>query len=72
MDKPITVARMEFAEAVVEAARESRLPAFILADVLRDLREQLQQEAAAQYQADRKAWEEAQPAEEDGHAGDDQ
>lgn len=72
MQKPITVARVEFAEAVVTAARESNLPAFILADVLRDLRERLMAESEQQYRNDRQAWEAAQAEEDRKDAGDDQ
>lgn len=72
MKKPITVARVEFAEAVVRAARESNLPAFILADVLRDLRERLMTESEQQYRNDQQAWEAAQAEEDRKDAGDDQ
>lgn len=65
MDKPITVVRVEFAEAVVNAARESGLPAFILADVLKDLRDRLDTEAAQQYQRDKAAWDAQQKEAED-------
>ena len=71
MEKPITVARVEFAEAVVKAARDSRLPAFVLADVLKDLREQLNSEAEAQYRRDADAWNAAQAEKEREVAGDD-
>ena len=59
MEKPVTVTRVEFAETVVRAARESRLPAFILADILKELREQLNAEAEEQYRRDKQAWDAA-------------
>lgn len=59
MDKPITVARAEFAEQVVHAVNEAGLPAFVLAEVLKDILGEVEKEAVKQYRNDRQAWDAA-------------
>ena len=72
MNKPITVARADFAAAVVDAVKGAGLPAFVMARVLRDILAQLEREEIKQYKTDRQAWERAQAEEDRKDAGDDQ
>lgn len=58
MDKPIELARQEFIEKLVDVVNGSQLPAFVAADVFRNMVVQLDQAAAAQLEQARKAYEE--------------
>lgn len=58
MDKPIELARQEFIEKLVDVVNGSQLPAFVVADVFRNMVVQLDQAAAAQLEQARKAYEE--------------
>ena len=59
MNKPLTIARQEFAQALVELINNSGLPAFIMSDLVNQAKTELDKLANAQYEADVKAWEEA-------------
>lgn len=63
MDKPITVARKEFIDKLVELINGSGLPAFILADVLAGCMKEVSELADKQYQADLKAYKESEEKE---------
>lgn len=57
MDKPLTVARQEFAEQIVNVINESGLPAFIMSDILKTAIAEVDKIAQAQYEADRRKYE---------------
>lgn len=65
MNKPLTVMRQEFTEALVNLVNESGLPAFIVRNELANVYEKLAEIEQAQLQHDMKAWEE-QKGESDG------
>lgn len=52
MDKPITVARQDFLDGMVELINGSRLPAFVVVDALESVIPALRAQAEQQYQAD--------------------
>lgn len=58
MDKPITVAREEFIEALVKLVNESGLPMFAVEDVLKNITSEVKMAAQQQYEADKKRYEE--------------
>lgn len=58
MNKPITLLRQEFMQKQIDLINNSGLPAFILADILREGVQELEKAAQEQYQADKAAWEE--------------
>lgn len=58
MDKPITVAREEFIEALVKLVNESGLPMFAVEDVLKNIAAETKMAAQQQYKADKKRYEE--------------
>lgn len=58
MDKPLTVATAEFADAVLCAVRGSGLPAFIIASTLTEIATSARNLAQQQFQADNQAWQE--------------
>lgn len=58
MDKPITVAREEFIEALVKLVNESGLPMFAVEDVLKNIAAEVKAAAQQQYEADKKRYEE--------------
>lgn len=62
MIKPSTVLRQEFIDNLAELINKSELPAFVLADVLKNTVNVLQELAEKQYQADKAKWEEEQNA----------
>ena len=59
MDKPLTVAREEFVEKIVTLVNESRMPAFIMEAVLKDITAEVHAAAQQQYEHDKKAYEES-------------
>ena len=63
MAKPITVARQDFTEQILELVNKAELPAFVIAEVLEKLTAQMNQLALIQYQQDAQAYE-AQKAQE--------
>ena len=62
---PLSVARAQFQQKAVELANTSGLPAFVMADVLRELLKALEQLAEQQYQQELAAYqaEDEKPAE---------
>ena len=58
MDKPITVAREEFIEALVKLVNESGLPMFAVEDILKNVAAEVKMAAQQQYEADKKRYEE--------------
>jgi len=58
MDKPITVAREEFIEALVKLVNEAGLPMFAVEDVLKNIAAEVKMAAQQQYEADKKRYEE--------------
>lgn len=66
MNKPITVARQEFTEGLVNLVNNSNLPAFVVREALATVYERLAEIEKAQLEADRAAWDESQKGEEDG------
>ena len=59
MNKPLTVARQEFLEAVVMLVNKSPLPAFVLAEMLEVALKRVNLVANQEYQQDKAAWEES-------------
>ena len=59
MEKPLTIKRAEFTQNLAQAINESKLPAFIVADILKSALEQVQELANAQYQRDMQAYKQA-------------
>lgn len=74
MDKPITVERMEFAEAMVQLINSSSLPAFVISDVMKSALQHVEALSDAQYENEKKLWEKAQADKEsaDNEHSDDQ
>ena len=62
MTKPSTVLRQEFIDDLAKLINKSELPAFVLAEVLKNTVNVLQELAERQYQADKAKWEEQQNA----------
>lgn len=58
MDKPITVARQELMESIVELVNNSNLPAFVIIDIFESITPALRSQAERQYQTDLKKWKE--------------
>ena len=58
MDKPITVARKEFMDGLVDLINSSGLPAFIIVDVFESTIPALRTQAEQQYLADLKKYKE--------------
>lgn len=64
MEKPITIMKNEFDEALVKLVNESGLPAFILKPSVERMLQLLEQLEARQIEQDKKAWEEEQARQE--------
>ena len=60
MEKPLTIKRAEFTQNMAQVINESKLPAFVVCDILKQITAQMQELANAQYQRDLQAYEEAQ------------
>lgn len=58
MNKPITVAREEFKQQLIDAITHSDLPAFVVLDILNAAASEVGRAAAQQYAADLKAYQE--------------
>ena len=58
MQKPSTVLRQEFIDKLAELLNTSELPAFVLADVLKNALNVTQELAEKQYRIDLAKWEE--------------
>lgn len=56
MDKPITVARQEFMDALVNLVNGSELPAFVITPLLELVTKKVAALEEQQYQHDLKAW----------------
>ena len=65
MEKPITVARQEFSEALVSLVNNSGLPAFVMRQVLAQMDNALSQLEQAQLEQDKAEWESQQKGEDD-------
>ena len=63
MNKPLTVARQEFADGLVALINESGLPAFIIREVIAKTDAELAKVEQTQYEQEKKAWEESQTEE---------
>ena len=57
-EKPLTVAREEFVEDLVNLINNSGLPFFVVLDILRSTVEEVQDAAKRQYEADKAKYEE--------------
>ena len=64
MDKPITVARQDFMESIIDLINTAQLPAFIIKGCIEEILPTLNQLAQDQYQADLKKYREEQEQEE--------
>lgn len=56
MDKPLTVARGEFMQIVVDAVNDAKLPAFVIAEVLTQALQVVRERAEFEYQEDLKKY----------------
>lgn len=63
MDKPITVARQEFTQALVNLVNSSGLPAFVMRQSLAQMDQALAQLEQAQLEKDTAQWNEQKGAE---------
>lgn len=70
MQKPITIARREFVEAMSKLISESELPTSMVIDILKDAVGQLYKIETEQYERDKKQYEEAMREEEKGDGPD--
>lgn len=59
MEKPLTVAREEFVEDLINLVNKSNLPMFIILDVLKSAVSEVQDAAKIQYEKEKKLYEEA-------------
>lgn len=64
MNKPLTIARQEFAESLINIINGAELPAFVISGVLKETIAEVDKIAQNQLMADRQQWE--KEAEEDG------
>ena len=60
MNKPLTIARQEFTQEIVDAINRTEIPMFVIADILKSALAEVNSMAQAQYEADVKAWQKAQ------------
>ena len=60
MNKPLTVARQEFTETIVDAINNAELPFFVISDILKSALVEVDKMSQAQYQQDKDAWDKAQ------------
>ena len=60
MTKPLTIARQEFTEAIVEDINNAELPFFVISDILKSALVEVEKMSQAQYQQDKDAWDKAQ------------
>ena len=59
MDKPLTVARQEFAENIVEVINNSGLPAFVMLEIIHSCERELTKLSQTQYEKDKAEYEES-------------
>lgn len=57
MNKPLTVARQEFAENIVELINNTRLPAFVMMDILKSCEAELTALSQRQYEQEKAEYE---------------
>lgn len=57
MNKPLTIARQEFAESLINIINGAELPAFVVSGVLKETLAEVDKIAAQQYENDRQQWE---------------
>lgn len=65
MNKPITVARQEFSEALVQLVNNSGLPAFVMRQALAQMDNALSQLEQAQLEKDKAEWDASQEGDND-------
>lgn len=65
MIKPITVARQEFSEALVQLVNNSGLPAFVMRQSLAQMDNALSQLEQAQLEKDKAEWDASQEGDDD-------
>ena len=59
MERPLSVAREEFVDSLVTLINDSGLPMFVVLDVLKGAETEVKAAAQAQYEQDKKAYEES-------------
>lgn len=64
--KPITVARQEFAEKLINEVNECQLPMFVIEPILQDLLNAVKSAARKQYEADKAQYEQQLKAQSKG------
>lgn len=57
MEKPLTVARQEFAENIVEVINNSGLPAFVMLEIVQSCERELNKLSQQQYEKDKEKYE---------------
>ena len=60
MNKPLTVARQEFAETIVTAINQAEVPAFVISEVLKNALVEVEKISQAQYEKDMTEWKKIQ------------
>ena len=64
MERPLSVAREDFVNELVNLVNNSGLPMFVVLDVLKGALEEVKDAAARQYEQEKKAYEESKDNEE--------
>lgn len=59
MTKPITVARRDYMNGIIELTNNSGLPAFVIADILEDILSEVNKAADQQLKRDEAEWHKA-------------
>lgn len=65
MDKPITITRQEFMDALVKLINESGLPAFVLTPIMTGMTQKIIELEQKQYEADKAEYEQQEQEGED-------
>lgn len=65
MEKPLSIKREEFGQALVNLVNNCGLPAFVCADMLRQITAEAENLAMRQLQNDRAVWEKEQEGKDD-------
>jgi hypothetical protein len=63
--KPLTVAREEFANALVELCNNAQLPFFVIESILKDVLQEVHAASVKQYEAEKAEYEKEAGAEEE-------
>ena len=66
MEKPLSIKREDFIQALIKDINECGLPPFAAFDILRDITREAETLARRQLEQDRIAWERSQKEDEDG------